>query len=307
MRDLVKCARQTTMSLTSLMSVYGWHPHRSSCAHVAEHTPYVSLNHAALDSAAEEISEFLKDTSFDLGSWVLEPLHPDPKTCPFNFFDWIFFVSALNFSFWSESDQEHRFGIEWKRGLDGKGGSGTIIHSGYASLLAGIGRGAFNQLSFRRLSACSMAECLETTPMHAALEEGVPITTPSYYANMTQAQLQHVFRSARQETMPLLEQRLDVLHQVGRALLQRWQGSFENVVRAAGGSAVALVQLMVQEFPPFDDASQYQGQTGPSLRSKNRREWVQWLTLAPLAQSTCTRELRSVWLKHGRLPLLLSA
>lgn len=65
--------------------------------------------------------------------------------------------------------------------------------------------------------------------------------------------------------MPLTDERLDILHQVGHVLLDKFNGSFENVVRAANGSAVALVQLIVQNFPPFNDVSVYQGKTGQCM------------------------------------------
>lgn len=100
--------------------------------------------------------------------------------------------------------------------------------------------------------------------MLSAIEEGIPLTTPSHYATMTRAELAHVFRSARSEPMPLLDERLAALHQTGHILLRHFGGSFENVVRAARGSAAQLVKTIVERFPAFRDESEYLGEPGMS-------------------------------------------
>jgi hypothetical protein len=53
--------------------------------------------------------------------------------------DWIFVISSLNFSFWSEKEgTPERYGVEWRSGwaLDDK-----KIHTGYWSLVAALNRG----------------------------------------------------------------------------------------------------------------------------------------------------------------------
>lgn len=73
-----------------------------------------------------------------------------------------------------------------------------------------------------------------------------------------------MFRSARSETMPLLDERLAALHQTGNILLEHYGGSFENVVRAARGSATQLVKTIVKQFPAFRDESEFLGEPGVS-------------------------------------------
>lgn len=74
--------------------------------------------------------------------------------------------------------------------------------------------------------------------------------------------LEFIFKTTRAESMPLLKERLDALHEVGKILLRDWRGSFENVVAKANGSAVKLVQLIVDNFPPFRDVSTFRGHQG---------------------------------------------
>ena len=70
----------------------------------------------------------------------MEPYSPsDPlnKTI----LDWIFLISSLNFSFWSDKeDLSQRFGVEWRSGW---ATDGHEIHTGYWSLVAALDRGTF--------------------------------------------------------------------------------------------------------------------------------------------------------------------
>lgn len=50
------------------------------------------------------------------------------------------------------------------------------------------------------------------------------------------------------------------LHEVGARLLAQFDGDFANCVRQAGGSAAALLRLIVAEFPCFRDEAEYRGE-----------------------------------------------
>lgn len=97
--------------------------------------------------------------------------------------------------------------------------------------------------------------------LNRAMKEGLDITNAEYYSKITMETVRHIFRSDDGETMvPLLEERLKCFHQVGQRLLEKWQGKFENVVKAAEGSALSLLKLIVQEFPCFRDEAEFCGQ-----------------------------------------------
>lgn len=60
--------------------------------------------------------------------------------------DWIFFVSSLNFSFWSQLDDERRYGVDWYEdgwnALDKPSNMRrTAVQTGYWSLPAAINKG----------------------------------------------------------------------------------------------------------------------------------------------------------------------
>lgn len=70
--------------------------------------------------------------------------------------------------------------------------------------------------------------------VNRALKEGVDITNPAYYSNITTTQLEHLFRSDDGSTKcPLIEERVSILHDVGKTLLAKYDGNFKNCVIAA--------------------------------------------------------------------------
>jgi hypothetical protein len=60
--------------------------------------------------------------------------------------------------------------------------------------------------------------------------------------------------------IPWLEKRVQVLNEVGQILLQKWNGSFYNLFLAAEGSVVKFIELLVRDFPRFQDEYFYKGQ-----------------------------------------------
>ena len=168
-----------------------------------------------------QIHHQIQTRSYSPSSWRLHPLHfpppspydrthPRTKAC----LDWIFLVSTLNFSFWSELDAGDRYGVEWDatRSRPGAGYSetsegegstvseeyGLKVWTGYWSLLAALDR---------------------------ALEEGVTITDPSFYGSPEKCSdefIKDVFRPASncKEGIPLLAERIAAMRQVGGILCE---------------------------------------------------------------------------------------
>lgn len=97
--------------------------------------------------------------------------------------------------------------------------------------------------------------------INRAMKEGLDITNAEFYSKIDMDTVKQIFRSDDGQTMvPLIEQRLKCFHEVGQKLLDKWQGKFENVVKAANGSAVNLLKLIVQEFPCFRDEADFASQ-----------------------------------------------
>jgi len=65
----------------------------------------------------------------------------DPRTTAS--LDWIFLISSLNFSFWSDKRSSERYGVQWResRTSGDKDGERVQVFTGYRSLVAAINRG----------------------------------------------------------------------------------------------------------------------------------------------------------------------
>ena len=97
--------------------------------------------------------------------------------------------------------------------------------------------------------------------LHQALSNDIPILHGEYLASITRSDLEHIFRGNIE--MPMLDERQEILNNVGAVLVDRHGGRFHRFVRDcapamyAGGDG--LLERLVTEFPRFDDTSNYHG------------------------------------------------
>jgi len=114
-----------------------------------------AMTHEELTNTIQIYSTIIKE-GYSAHSWRDHPLHiqppeiyspDDPRTK--DCLDWIFLISSLNFSFWSQKegseDESRRFGVEWRTGW---GQDTTKVWTGYWSLVAAINRGTSLYLEF---------------------------------------------------------------------------------------------------------------------------------------------------------------
>jgi hypothetical protein len=59
--------------------------------------------------------------------------------------------------------------------------------------------------------------------------------------------------------LQLLENRVKILNEMGRALVRDYDGQATKLVDAAGKSGIKLVGLLAQKFPSFQDNAEYLG------------------------------------------------
>ncbi len=135
--------------------------------------------------------------------------------------DWIFVLDALNFCFWEDPAQP-KWRIEYK----------GEEFSGYWALAASLKR---------------------------AFEEGVPLTNAEFLATISSKTVGKIFRGNKK--IPLFQRRVENLREVGTVLLEKYDGTFVNVLQKANQSAVMLVRDVVKNFPSFNDIAVYEGQT----------------------------------------------
>jgi hypothetical protein len=92
-------------------------------------------------------------------------------------------------------------------------------------------------------------------------QDGHAITNPEFYSRITKEQLQMIMRSDNDVQIPLFEERLSVLHEVGSILLEKYDGTFITCITQAEKSAMKLLNIIVENFPCFRDEAEYNGKS----------------------------------------------
>ncbi len=96
--------------------------------------------------------------------------------------------------------------------------------------------------------------------LRKAVERGVPLTDPDYLAGLDLGLVRELLAPVHgTQEIPLIEARLGNLIEVGVALRDRWEGSFERAIAAAKGSSMTLVDEIVEALPSFRDTATYRG------------------------------------------------
>ncbi|MFQ5525671.1 MAG: queuosine salvage family protein [Thermoanaerobaculia bacterium] len=102
----------------------------------------------------------------------------------------------------------------------------------------------------------AMTACLKR-----AIAEGVPVLDGRYLAEVTHSELAGIFSGNIE--MPMLDEKLAVLNQVGERLAEHYDGFFHNFLETCsprlfdGGKG--LIDRLIDEFPRFDDSSSWRG------------------------------------------------
>jgi hypothetical protein len=143
--------------------------------------------------------------------------------------NWLLLLDALNFCFWAFPG-EARWRVEWRgEPLDG-----------------------YNALA---------------TSLSRAMEDGRPLHDAAYLAALDEATLASILRPAQKAApIPLFAERLANAREVGRVLLERYDGQFLNALEAARRDAVSLARLLARDFPSFADIAVWNGRPVPFLK-----------------------------------------
>ena len=134
--------------------------------------------------------------------------------------NWLLLLDALNFCFWAEKGRQ-RWRISYK---------GETLNGYWA----------------------------EAASLKQAVEEGVPLWDAAYLSTISENAVASIFRPIEgSDPIPLLEQRIANIREVGRVLQEKYDGQFIQAIQQAHGSAVALVQLLARDFSSFNDVVLY--------------------------------------------------
>jgi len=114
-----------------------------------------------------------------------------------------------------------------------------------------------------------------------AQDEGVPILDGEYLASITRSELNNIFRG--NIAMPMLDEKLAVLREVGKILAERFSGRFHNFVHSCSprlyDSGNGLIERMVTEFPRFNDISELDGHEIKFYKLAQLGIWMLYSTL----------------------------
>lgn len=192
---------------------------RDSARWIADRSTDVKICQEGIKKTAQLIEDGVTgpEPSISLDRWKEHELNP--KTTDKAAIDWIFLCDTLNFSFWTAPGTE-KYTVNY----------GGQCWTGYWSLCAAINR---------------------------AMDEGIPITDPKYYSTLSEETLAAIFRSDTATVMPLLKERLAALHEAGQVLVEKYDGSFVNMMKKSNKSAITLLQMVVAEFSSYRDEADY--------------------------------------------------
>jgi len=94
-----------------------------------------------------------------------------------------------------------------------------------------------------------------------AMDDGVPVLDGKFLAKITRPQMEKVF--AGNMEMPMLEEKLALLREVGAVLAAKYDGRYYNFIRSCPprlyGNGKGLVERLAAEFPRYNDVSMYDG------------------------------------------------
>ena len=88
-----------------------------------------------------------------------------------------------------------------------------------------------------------------------AIENGAPLLDPIYLSSLSQDDFCEIFKG--NVDIPLAENRLEILREVGKVLVDRFRGRSPRVIEEAGYDALKLVDILTGCFPSFEDHSLY--------------------------------------------------
>ena len=94
-----------------------------------------------------------------------------------------------------------------------------------------------------------------------ALDAGIPLLDGAYLADISRRDLEDIFHGNIE--MPMLDERVKILNDVGATLTESYDGKFHRFVRDCQPAMYAdgdgLMERLIGEFPRFDDMSVHRG------------------------------------------------
>jgi len=99
------------------------------------------------------------------------------------------------------------------------------------------------------------------TQIHEAIDSGINLLDGEVQAGLTFQDLENIFKGNIE--MPMLQERKDILNQVGQKLVNSYEGDWINFIKSCPkklySNGEGLIEKLISEFPRFNDSSSYKG------------------------------------------------
>jgi hypothetical protein len=119
--------------------------------------------------------------------------------------------------------------------------------------------------------------------LHRAVHSGIPFFSGEYLAKLTRKDLESVFSGTIE--MPMLDERVTLFNEVGRVLVEKYEGRYSRFVRSCAPKLYAdgdgLLERLTTEFPRFRDVSNYHGTDIHIYKLAQLGIWGMHLALSP--------------------------
>ncbi|MFH1455449.1 MAG: queuosine salvage family protein [archaeon] len=90
-----------------------------------------------------------------------------------------------------------------------------------------------------------------------AIENNYPILDTQYLSKINKNDFSKILEGNVQ--IPLFEDRLNIIREIGSILIKKYDGDFTNIVKEANGDSQKLLNLIVTNFPSFEDEATFKG------------------------------------------------
>ncbi len=192
---------------------------QTSAKFVVDSTEHVKINISKVYETSEMLSRMIEEDNYDFKVWKQHPLNP--KTLNEDTVNWIFVCDLLNFSFWSDDEQE-RYTVKY----------GDEYYSGYWGLCAALNKARDKGMSLHDFNVASWVNYDQFRTLLAA-DKGPEI--------------------------PLIEERFKVFKDSAAALLAKYNGQFSHFIKKAEGNVYSFLSQLIADFPSFKDRFEYKG------------------------------------------------
>lgn len=122
--------------------------------------------------------------------------------------------------------------------------------------------------------------------MKRAVDRGIPILDGAFMAKVTRAEMETLF--AGNIELPMLDEKTEILHQVGNVLASKYNNRFHNLVSSCSPRLYdhgnGLVDRLVTDFHRFRDVSPYDGDTVKFYKLPQLAIWFLYTSLRKSAK-----------------------